>query len=411
MIETTAVPATGTAPRQSRRRFLSRAGSLAALTALTGTGVLTWRTASQGVLAPATGRAYEAWGQFRARSPQPLDLVRAAVLAANAHNTQPWRFRLYPGRIDLYAVPDRTTGTMDQLRREMYISLGCALENLTLAAEAAGLAPSVQVAPDPADPTLAASVRLGAGAPVDSPLYRAIPDRHTNRGPYRTGRAVPAGVLDELAALATEPATGVIWWTGAEDRRAFADLTVRATKAIVADAAQAADDYRWWRGTRPAIQHFRDGITLDASGLPPARPGRREGHAGPEPRRVRCELDRLDARHARRDRGRVRRRGGARSGRPRAAHPGRPGLATPAPVGHRARACRATAQPDARTRRPGTRHRPAAGVRQRGRRAAARQRLGAGHAVPHRVPDHPSTPLAAPDGRRGQLRGAPCVGH
>ena len=269
MIETTAVPATGTAPRQSRRRFLSRAGSLAALTALTGTGVLTWRTASQGVLARATGRAYEAWGQFRARSPQPLDLVRAAVLAANAHNTQPWRFRLYPGRIDLYAVPDRTTGTMDQLRREMYISLGCALENLTLAAEAAGLAPSVQVAPDPADPTLAASVRLGAGAPVDSPLYRAIPDRHTNRGPYRTGRAVPAGVLDELAALATEPATGVIWWTGAEDRRAFADLTVRATEAIVADAAQAADDYRWWRGTRPAIQHFRDGITLDASGLPP----------------------------------------------------------------------------------------------------------------------------------------------
>ena len=61
----------------------------------------------------------------------------------------------------------------------------------------------------------------------------------------------------------------MIWWTGAEDRRAFADLTVRATEAIVADAAQAADDYRWWRGTRPAIQHFRDGITLDASGLPP----------------------------------------------------------------------------------------------------------------------------------------------
>src|SRR5438477_564795 len=177
MIETTAVPATGTAPRQSRRRFLSRAGSLAALTALTGTGVLTWRTASQGVLAPATGRAYEAWGQFRARSPQPLDLVRAAVLAANAHNTQPWRFRLFPDRIDLHAVPERTTGTMDQLRREMYLSLGCALENLTLAAAAAGLAPSVQVVPDPADPTLAASVRLGPGITVDAsglpPLIRA----------------------------------------------------------------------------------------------------------------------------------------------------------------------------------------------------------------------------------------------
>ena len=189
MIETASTPATGTTPRPSRRRFLSQAGSLAALTAVAGTGILTWRTATQGALAPATGPAYDTWRQFHARSGQPLDLVRAAVLAANAHNTQPWRFRLYPGRIDLYAVPDRTTGTMDQLRREMYISLGCALENLTLAAEAAGLAPSVQVAPDPADPTLAASVRLGAGAPVDSPLYRAIPDRHTNRGRTRVGGA------------------------------------------------------------------------------------------------------------------------------------------------------------------------------------------------------------------------------
>jgi hypothetical protein len=104
---------------------------------------------------------------------------------------------------------------------------------------------------------------------VNSPLYRAIPDRHTNRGPYRTGRPVPAGVLDEMAALATEPDTGVVWWSGTEDKRTFADLTVRATEAIVADPAQAADDYRWWRGTRAAIQHYQDGITLDASGLPP----------------------------------------------------------------------------------------------------------------------------------------------
>jgi nitroreductase len=269
MIETTSVPVTGTAPQPSRRRFLSQAGGLAALAALAGTGLLSSRAADQGVLAPATGPAYDAWRQFHARGGQPLDLVRAAVLAANAHNTQPWRFRLYPGRIDLYTVPERTTGTMDPLRREMYISLGCALENLALAAQAAGLAPSVRVTPDPTDPTLAASVQLGSAAPVDSPLYRAIPDRHTNRGPYRTGRPVPGGVLDEMAALATESDTGVVWWTAAQDKRTFADVTVRATEAIVADPAQAADDYRWWRGTRAEIQHFQDGITLDASGLPP----------------------------------------------------------------------------------------------------------------------------------------------
>src|SRR2546430_1686952 len=117
MIETVPVTTGSDTHTHSRRRFLRQAGGLAALTALTGTGVLSWRTATQGALSPATGPAYVAWGQFHDRGGQPLDLVRAAVLAASAHNTQPWRFRLATGRIDLYAVPDRTTGTMDQLRR------------------------------------------------------------------------------------------------------------------------------------------------------------------------------------------------------------------------------------------------------------------------------------------------------
>ncbi|HEY6797132.1 MAG TPA: hypothetical protein VI248_20870 [Kineosporiaceae bacterium] len=269
MIDTWVSPAQETVPGASRRQFLRHAGSVATVTALTGTGLLTWRATSQAVLAPAHGPAYEPWSTLPRRSGRPLDLVRAAVLAANAHNTQPWRFVLSPDRIDLFAVPTRTTGTMDQLRREMYISLGCALENLTLAADAAGLAPSVRVTPVPVDPTLAASVQLGRGDAVDSALYRAIPDRHTNRGPYQTGRPVPAGVLEAMAGLATEPDTGVVWLTGRSDHRTFADLTVRATQAIVADSEQATDDYRWWRGTPSAIHHYRDGITLDGSGLPP----------------------------------------------------------------------------------------------------------------------------------------------
>src|SRR2546430_5586641 len=124
MIETVPVTTGNDTHTHSRRRFLRQAGGLAALTALTGTGVLSWRTATQGVLSPATGPAYVAWGQFHDRGGQPLDLVRAAVLAANAHNTQPWRFRLATGRIDPYPVPDRTTGTMDPLRRDVDLPLG-----------------------------------------------------------------------------------------------------------------------------------------------------------------------------------------------------------------------------------------------------------------------------------------------
>ncbi len=88
------------------------------------------------------GRVWNPWAASRTRQPPgaidmfhreldllgsqavPLNLVRAAVLAASAHNTQPWLYRLTTNRVDLYAVTARNIGTIDSLRREMYISLG-----------------------------------------------------------------------------------------------------------------------------------------------------------------------------------------------------------------------------------------------------------------------------------------------
>src|SRR2546423_13458714 len=97
MIETASVPDTGTAPGPTRRRFLSRAGGVAAMTALAGTGVLTWRTATQGVLAPATGPAYDPWRQFHAGSGRPRDLVAAAGLAPHPPHTPPRAVPPAPG--------------------------------------------------------------------------------------------------------------------------------------------------------------------------------------------------------------------------------------------------------------------------------------------------------------------------
>ena len=58
-------------------------------------------------------------------------LVRAGILAASPHNTQPWRFRVSPTRVELYADPARSLGAFDPYLREMHIGLGCAVENMT----------------------------------------------------------------------------------------------------------------------------------------------------------------------------------------------------------------------------------------------------------------------------------------
>ena len=85
--------------------------------------------------------AYEPWESWRGEPADgPLALVRAAIVAANAHNTQPWFFRVQPSRIEVMSDTSRNIGTVDPLLREMHIGIGCALENLMLAAAAHGYA-------------------------------------------------------------------------------------------------------------------------------------------------------------------------------------------------------------------------------------------------------------------------------
>jgi len=253
----------------SRRAFLKTIGGSAALIAVGATGGLTWRAVDQGVFSAGQGPAYDAWRVWDNRAGgEALGLVRAAVLAASAHNSQPWLFRLSADSVELYADTARNIGTMDPLRREMYISLGCALENLLVAAEARGVAATLHLMPDPKDHTFVARVDLAPAPSKPSALYEAIPKRHTNRAAY-AARAIPQKSLNTMRTLINTPDVDVVWYTSDAQKRAFSDLTLSATHAIIADREQAADDFAWYRGDWRQLQARKDGLTLDTSGVSP----------------------------------------------------------------------------------------------------------------------------------------------
>jgi len=249
-----------------RRGFLKIAGLGAGTLALVGAGGVTWRAVEGGVFATGTGPAYAAWDALSPSTQDSMGMVRAAVLAANAHNAQPWHFRVAAGRIDLFADTSRSIGTMDPLGREMQISLGCALENLALAGPPNGKATRVSLLPDPADLTHIARVDLHPMPKSTSALFAAIPERHTNRSAYDKGRPVTRAHLNAFNGCAGSPDVELVWFNDGDDKRAFGDLTTRATEAIIADPQQAADDFAWYRTDWDEIQAKKDGITIDPSG-------------------------------------------------------------------------------------------------------------------------------------------------
>jgi hypothetical protein len=120
-------------------------------------------------------------------------LVHAATLAANGHNTQPWTFFLRENAIEIHPDYARRLPVVDPHDRELWMSLGCALENLTVAARAAGFAPEVTY-PDAVD---FIHVRLTPDTPQRSPLFDAIPNRQNTRSEY-DGQDVETAPLERL---------------------------------------------------------------------------------------------------------------------------------------------------------------------------------------------------------------------
>jgi nitroreductase len=255
--------------RPSRRQFLKAAGLGGAAIGMSGLGVASWRASAQGVFAAGSGPAYAAWSDWDQGS-GPMTLVRAAILSANPHNSQPWRFRTSPSAIDVFADPNRNIGNMDPYRREQHIGLGCSLENLLIAGQAKGYDPRLAVLPDPGDPALIAHVELNPGPVSNLALYRAIPRRHTHRAPFDTARDLSQSTLSSLDhEVADIQQAAVVWITSDTAKRQVGQLIVEGAQAIAADHDQSVDSFRWWRDSWSDIQTYHDGMTIDAAGLSP----------------------------------------------------------------------------------------------------------------------------------------------
>jgi nitroreductase len=192
--------------------------------------------------------------------------IAAAVAAPSLHNSQPWRFRIRDGGVDVYADRRRNLAVLDPSGRELMISVGAAVFNLRVAIRHQGRVPELRLRPDETRPDLAARVTAGPTAGPDAvvdALAGAIPRRHTNRRPFAPA-VVPAAVLDELTAAAHLEGAS-LHVADPVRRNAILSLTETAERRLRAHGAYRAELAQW---TTP---HRRDGIPPRSFGPPDAR--------------------------------------------------------------------------------------------------------------------------------------------
>lgn len=218
-----------------------------------------------GIYEAESGEAFAPWDFPGGEAVPERVIARAALLASSPHNTQPWALLVEPSRIELRARLDRNLGAMDGLRREMYIGLGCAIENMVIAAGRVGRSATVELLPVRGDEVLVARLALAPVATASSPLFDAIARRHTNRGTYLDASPAPA-LEPALRELVQDASIELHFLGSAAAKRSFAEATIAATEAIIADKEMNDDSDRWYRHSEEEILEKRDGTTLDATG-------------------------------------------------------------------------------------------------------------------------------------------------
>lgn len=153
-------------------------------------------------------------------------LIRFAVLAPSSHNAQPWKFEVGSDFIRVLPDMSRALPVSDPENRHLFVSLGCALENILIAADYYGLKASVRY-PQEGSADAAATISFKSPVsgvePADTKhLIFAIPERRSNRNRY-TGPAPDGSFLGMIKRTAPD-GIEVTVITDPEKKDAIADI-------------------------------------------------------------------------------------------------------------------------------------------------------------------------------------------
>lgn len=192
------------------------------------------------------------------------ELVRYATLAPSSHNTQCWKFSI--GRDEISILPDltRRCPVVDPDDHHLFVSLGCAAENLVHAARANGYE---GIAAVDADAGKGIRITLDRTAPRSTPLFEAIPRRQCTRAEY-DARPIANEELRLLEQAGTGNGVRVLLLTDGAAMGNVLEYVIQGNTVQIHDPDFVAELKHWIRfGEREAIDQG-DGLFGRSSGNP-----------------------------------------------------------------------------------------------------------------------------------------------
>lgn len=245
----------------TRRKILAATPAVLTGAALLSMSAPAWATEDYAAAAERIWRA----GPLQGLSGAALsrELVRYATLAPSSHNTQCWKFVAEGQGITILPDLSRRCPVVDPDDHHLYISLGCATENLVQAAQALGLHGQVHF--DSARD--AVMVALTPAPAVASLWFKAITERQCTRGLY-DGMPLNTQDLVLLERAGSNDRVRLLLLTGIGAMNKVLDYVVQGNSQQLNDKAFVSELKSWIRFNAADAVERGDGLFGKSSGNP-----------------------------------------------------------------------------------------------------------------------------------------------
>lgn len=193
-----------------------------------------------------------------------LQMISHAIKAPSGHNAQPWLFELQSDKIIISPNFEKMLPAVDANNRELFISLGCATENLCLAASTLQYSTKVEV-----DSIGRISVQLQKSNDITPDiLFDQIEKRQTNRSKYNGAKISEETISNILQQIQTLENSIYAWAKNTTEFEQLTDFVLQGNKLQMNNKAFKDELLSWIRFNKKHAENTNDGISYAVMGAP-----------------------------------------------------------------------------------------------------------------------------------------------
>jgi hypothetical protein len=213
-------------------------------------------------------------GPSHAESDIRLTLLAYAILAPNAHNKQPWLVKLKEATsLDLFVDQMRLLPETDPIARQIHISQGCFLENLSIAASHYGYQADIEYFPHGEysntviENKPVARITLNKSTSVqEDPLFKQLLKRQSNKREYDNSR-LNVKQKSQLTNLFSAPDSHLTIIDSEKNNGYLQNTLTEAMQIESENKLRDLETIKMFRFNDQEIQQYRDGFGLEHTGM------------------------------------------------------------------------------------------------------------------------------------------------